>query len=56
MAGTRDVLVHAYFGVNLGVVWKTVIESLPVLIPGLQRVLETLELEEEGGLEGPGSA
>lgn len=31
MAGTRDKLIHFYFGVNLNVVWKTIIKDLPPL-------------------------
>jgi len=40
MAGTRDKLVHDYFGVNLAVIWKTVTEDIPSLIPLLQQVIE----------------
>jgi len=40
MAGIRDKLVHDYVSVNLDVVWKTVIEDLPPLLPLVQRVLE----------------
>ena len=40
MAGTRDKLVHEYFGVNLVVIWKTVNEDIPALIPLLQQVLK----------------
>ena len=42
MAGIRDKLIHDYMSVNLEVVWKTVIEDLPALLPLLQRVLDDL--------------
>ena len=29
MAGTRDKLIHAHFGVNLQVLWKAIKEDLP---------------------------
>ncbi|MCY2988455.1 MAG: DUF86 domain-containing protein [Planctomycetota bacterium] len=46
MAGIRDKLVHDYVSVNLEVVWKTVTEDLPPLLPLVQRVLE--ETPKEG--------
>jgi uncharacterized protein with HEPN domain len=42
MAGIRDKLVHDYLNVNLEVVWKTVTEDLPPLLPMIQRVLEQM--------------
>lgn len=39
MAGMRDKLIHHYFGVNLIVVWKTVVEDLPTLSIDIQQVL-----------------
>ena len=39
MAGMRDKLIHDYSGVNLAVVWKTVIEDLPNLEPLIRHVL-----------------
>lgn len=40
MAGTRDKLIHDYFGVNLEVVWKTIHEDLPPLIKSVQKLLD----------------
>ena len=45
MAGLRDVLIHAYFGVNLEVVWKTFTERAPEVVPMLRDAMETLEAE-----------
>jgi uncharacterized protein with HEPN domain len=39
MAGIQDKLIHDYVGVNLEVVWKTVTEDLPALLPMIQRIL-----------------
>lgn len=46
MAGMRDKLIHHYFGVNLLVVWKTVSEDVPVLIPAVQEILREIERQE----------
>ncbi len=40
MAGIRDKLLHDYVSVNLEVVWKTVTEDLPPLLPKIQRVMD----------------
>lgn len=40
MAGIRDKLIHDYVSVNLEVVWKTVTEDLPALLPMIQRILD----------------
>ena len=34
----RDRLIHAYFDVNLDVVWQTVTDDLPALIAKLQKI------------------
>jgi uncharacterized protein with HEPN domain len=39
MAGIRDKLIHDYVNVNLEVVWKTVTEDLPSLIPQIEQVI-----------------
>lgn len=39
MAGTRDRLIHAYFAVDLDIVWIIVTRDLPSLIAKLQIIL-----------------
>ena len=39
----RNVLTHAYFGVDLPTVWKTIQEDLPPLKAQLQRLLHDAE-------------
>jgi uncharacterized protein with HEPN domain len=39
MAGIRDKLIHNYVSVNLDIVWKTVQNDLPPLIPLIEQVL-----------------
>lgn len=43
MVGTRDKLIHFYFGVNLNVVWKTIIKDLPPLKEQIVEILRDLE-------------
>lgn len=43
MGRMRDKLIHHYFGVDLRVVWKTVEEDVPALIPVIERAV----IEEE---------
>ncbi len=40
VVGMRHPLVHAYYGINLDVVWDTLSEDLPVWIAGIRRILE----------------
>ena len=40
LAGIRDKLIHHYFGVDLAILWETIREDIPVLLPSLQHVLE----------------
>lgn len=39
MVGMRNRIIHAYFDVDLDIVWKTVTEDLPPLIDELERIL-----------------
>ena len=44
LAGMRDKLIHDYIGVNLEVVWKTVLEDLP----GLEKQIRNAIALENG--------
>jgi len=37
MMGMRNRLIHAYFDINLNIVWRTVKEELPALIEELEK-------------------
>ncbi|MFQ5671835.1 MAG: DUF86 domain-containing protein [Nitrospinales bacterium] len=39
----RNRLIHAYFDINLDVVWNTVIQDLPPLADELEKILRTKE-------------
>jgi uncharacterized protein with HEPN domain len=40
MISMRHKLIHAYFKINLNIVWRTVQEELPTLIAELEKILE----------------
>jgi uncharacterized protein with HEPN domain len=50
MAGMRDRLIHAYFGVDSMLVWRTVTNRVPELRREICRIIE----EEGGGEIGGG--
>jgi uncharacterized protein with HEPN domain len=51
MTGMRDKLIHAYFGVNIETVWKTVTEDIPGIIGPLENLSRSVEAEENRGRE-----
>jgi uncharacterized protein with HEPN domain len=42
LAGIRDKLIHAYFGVNLKVVWLSVKEGIPETKLDIKRILDEI--------------
>lgn len=40
MSGTRDKLIHGYFGVDYEVIWKTIKEDLPPLKEKLEKLVQ----------------
>ncbi len=40
IAAMRNKLTHEYFGVNTKVIWRTVREDLPIIIPLLKKILK----------------
>lgn len=43
MAGTRDKLIHEYFGVNLKVLWKAMNKDIPALRPKIEEMLQQMD-------------
>jgi len=39
LIGMRNRIVHAYFDVNLDIVWQTITEDFPILIAILEKIL-----------------
>jgi len=44
IAGMRDVVIHQYFGVSIGLVWRVAISDLPKLKPEIEAIIHDLEL------------
>jgi uncharacterized protein with HEPN domain len=45
--GMRNRLIHAYFDINLDILWKTIIEDLPPLMAELEKVLEGKNIQND---------
>jgi len=48
MAGMRDKLIHAYFGINRAIIWRTIRDDIPPLRSAVQCLLGDLAAEETG--------
>ena len=47
MAGMRDRLIHAYFGIDYKLVWAAIKTEIPKLKPKLKKMLSSMEKEEK---------
>lgn len=43
MTGTRDKMIHGYFGIDLEVVWITISEDIPSVKPLIEKILGEIE-------------
>lgn len=49
IAGIRDVLIHAYFGVDVRVIWQTINISLPEIEPVFEKILTEDFMKKDSG-------
>ncbi len=47
MAGMRDRVIHAYFGVDYDILWQTVTQEIPPLLERLREIVVLLETGRE---------
>ena|SRR3989338_6700899 len=47
MAGMRDRLIHAYFGIDYNLVWAAIKTEIPKLKPKLKKLVSSIEQEEK---------
>ena len=40
MRGMRNIVVHEYFGISLAILWHTITQDLPPVVPMLNKILE----------------
>jgi uncharacterized protein with HEPN domain len=52
MAGMRDKFIHAYFGINRAIIWRTIQDDIPPLRSAVQSLHDDL-ISEETGDESP---
>ena len=52
MAGMRDRLIHAYFGVDYALVWQTIENRIPPLKPIIEQIRQDVEKEDADGING----
>jgi uncharacterized protein with HEPN domain len=36
----RNIVIHEYHGVNLNIIWQTITQDLPPIVPNLKKILE----------------
>lgn len=46
ISGMRDILIHAYFGIDTNVVWKTIKENIPEVKPFFEELLKDIQAKD----------
>jgi uncharacterized protein with HEPN domain len=47
MVGLRNVIIHEYFGIDLGIVWEIITRNIPEVKLLLEKILKEIEKEEK---------
>lgn len=47
ISGMRDKLIHAYFGIDMDILWKTATEEIPVIEPKIKQIADELRSFQE---------
>lgn len=42
ISGMRDKLIHAYFGVDMEILWKTATKEIPIIEPQIKQILDEI--------------
>jgi uncharacterized protein with HEPN domain len=48
MIGMRNIVIHGYFAVDNQVIWRTVQDDLPSLVPMIEQIIDSLGNAPEG--------
>jgi len=43
MIGLRNIMIHGYFGVDLGIIWEIITRNLPETKPLIMKILEEIK-------------
>ncbi len=48
MKKKRDILIYEYFGVTLGMIWKTATEDIPLLKEQINEIIDSFNNDQPG--------